>query len=310
MEIPHSPRMHSLQLSSPALCSLRGRFLPLAALHNTRLHSIPPRSPASKQMSSRMEDVPSASSAAAAAASSSSSSKAASAPSAAVGPSAAAAGSRYTYVVTAQPPTLVSHAAVGSFTGPHDRNLLLVRGSRLEIYRMDESAGDGAGLESLVHVPLYARVSSLLLFRFGSESTDRLLVLTERHKFFLCRWDARSSSLDTLLTGDSKLRIGRVSNQGALLHMDPQRSIISIHQYDSILQVIAVESDKFSSQIHECKLEQLQVIQMAWMHKQAKPTLMVLCVDGNVGSNAQRRVKSYTYEAKVCAHSHAAAPQA
>ena len=235
-----------------------------------------------------MDDVPNASAAAAAASSSSS---------AAAPP---VASSRYTYCVTAWPPTLVSHTAVGAFTGPHERNLLLVRGSRLELYRVDDAAEDGAGLESLVHVPLYARVSSIQLFRAAHEQTDRLLVLTERHRFFVCRWDARTRSIDTLATGDSKLKIGRVSDQGCLAQVDPSRSIIGIHQYDSILQVIGIEAEgRLASQIHECKLEQLQVLQMTWLYKQNKPTLIVLCVDGNAGSSAQRRVRSYTYEAKV-----------
>lgn len=84
-------------------------------------------------------------------------------PAAAASASAAAAAvssSRFVYAVTAQPPTLVSHTLVCNFTGPDERNLLLVRSSRLDIFRTRAD-----GVDSVASVPLYARVAAVHSFR-------------------------------------------------------------------------------------------------------------------------------------------------
>ena len=74
--------------------------------------------------------------------------------------SARSASSRYTYAVTAQPPTLVTQTAVCSFTHAADKNLLLVRSSRLEIYKVTVD-----GLENILEVPIYGRVTALVVTR-------------------------------------------------------------------------------------------------------------------------------------------------
>jgi hypothetical protein len=40
----------------------------------------------------------------------------------------------YTYVVTSQKPTAVKFAKVCQFTGPHDKNLIIAKGNRIEVY--------------------------------------------------------------------------------------------------------------------------------------------------------------------------------
>ena len=40
----------------------------------------------------------------------------------------------YTYVVTSQKPTAVKFAKVCQFTGPNDKNLIIAKGNRIEVY--------------------------------------------------------------------------------------------------------------------------------------------------------------------------------
>lgn len=103
-----------------------------------------------------------------------------------------------------------------------------------------------------------------------------------------------------------QLKIGRSSDQGCLALFEPSTGLLGLHQYDGLLQLVSVDpqSGAVSKEIHECKLEQLAVVQLAWLRGQSKPTLLVLAAEhgtpATIGgaSGEQRRLRSYTYEAR------------
>ena len=66
----------------------------------------------------------------------------------------------YQYVATSHPSTLVTHSAVGNFTGSDDWNLVLGRGNRLEIFKLTEE-----GLAPVLNAPVYGKIASLHLVR-------------------------------------------------------------------------------------------------------------------------------------------------
>jgi hypothetical protein len=110
------------------------------------------------------------------------------------------------YYATSQKPSAVTHAAVGCFTAPGTRSLLLGQTSRLELYSVSD------GLSAVASVPLHGRLAALRLVRpafHAQDAPSALLVVTERSQFMVLRWDARAQSLVTEAAGDLRVRGGR-----------------------------------------------------------------------------------------------------
>lgn len=137
------------------------------------------------------------------------------------------------------------------------------------------------------------------LARWQTDSTHRLFITTERHKFFVLRWDADTRELRTEAQGDSKVKIGRLTENSTIALVDPTNSWFGLQQYDGVLQMLAIEPNgTLDKTIYDCKFDQLQVIQLAFLHQCAKPTVLVLSNEVTAGQD-RRVLKSWTYEAKV-----------
>lgn len=66
----------------------------------------------------------------------------------------------FNYVVTAHKPTAVTHSLAGHFTSPDAFNVLIARGSRLEIHSVSAE-----GLKPVLDVPLYGHINYMQLFK-------------------------------------------------------------------------------------------------------------------------------------------------
>ena len=77
----------------------------------------------------------------------------------------------YNYVVTAHKPSSVTHSLTGNFTAPDALNLIVSKGTRIEIHSIEAD-----GLNHMLDVPLYGRVATMVLWRPASASTDMMCV--------------------------------------------------------------------------------------------------------------------------------------
>jgi DNA damage-binding protein 1 len=68
--------------------------------------------------------------------------------------------SPYSYVVTAQKPTAVTHSLTANLTGPEDNNLIIAKCSRIEVHLMTP---DGLTLQFDLNV--YGRISVMKALR-------------------------------------------------------------------------------------------------------------------------------------------------
>lgn len=96
------------------------------------------------------------------------------------------------YVVSANKPTSVTHSVVGNFTGPYDLNLILSKGTRIEIFGIGDD-----NIQAQYDVGLYGRISTMFLFRAKHEKQDSLWLSTERFKFCILYYDAEKGEIKT-----------------------------------------------------------------------------------------------------------------
>ena len=191
----------------------------------------------------------------------------------------------YNYVVTAQKPTAVSHSLVGNFTGSKDVNLVVAKCSRVEIHLLTPE-----GLQPMIELPIYGRIATLELFRPPKETQDLLLLSTERYKFCVLRYDAATGEVETRANGDVKDLIGRPTDSGQIGIVDPECRMFGLHIYDGLFKVIAIGPDgSLAREAFNIRLDELQVLDIQFLHGYANPTICVLYED----ATEARHVKTY-----------------
>mmetsp|Transcript_63382 Transcript_63382/g.200458 ORF Transcript_63382/g.200458 Transcript_63382/m.200458 type:complete len:1099 (-) Transcript_63382:192-3488(-) len=197
--------------------------------------------------------------------------------------------SNWNYVVTAHKPTNVTHSAVGHFTSPVDRNLIIAKCTRIEIHMLTPD-----GLQPLMDVPIYGRISTLELFRPKGESQDLLFILTERYKFCVLAYDQESGELVTRAMGDVQDRIGRPTDNGSIGIIDHDCRLIGLHLYDGLFKVIPIDEKGALKEAFNIRLEELQVIDIVFLYGCQRPTVAVLYQD----TKEARHIKTYEVHLK------------
>ena len=66
------------------------------------------------------------------------------------------------YNITLQPPTVATHAVVGNFSGARQQELIVSRGSRLELLRPDVQTGK---VSTVIAEDVFGSIRSLAAFR-------------------------------------------------------------------------------------------------------------------------------------------------
>jgi hypothetical protein len=66
------------------------------------------------------------------------------------------------YNITLQPPTAVTHAIVGNFSGARHQEIIVSRGTRLELLRVDVQTGK---ISTVVATDVFGSIRSLAGFR-------------------------------------------------------------------------------------------------------------------------------------------------
>jgi len=196
---------------------------------------------------------------------------------------AAATGSMYNYVVTAHKPTNVTHSLCGNFTAPGDLNLIIAKCTRIEIHNLTPE-----GLQGVVDVPVYGRIAVLELFRPPGMAKDLLFLSTERYKFCVLEYDSESGELVTRANGDIRGTTGRPADSGQLGMVDPDCRMIGLHLYEGLLKVIPMDGPNLR-EAFDVRLEELNVIDVKFLHGCKQPTLAVLHED----TKRQRHLKTY-----------------
>jgi DNA damage-binding protein 1 len=175
--------------------------------------------------------------------------------------------STYSYIVTSQKPTSVSHSIVCNFTSSQDSNLILSRGNHLEVHTLRED-----GLQSILDTTLFGTINSIDYFRPNNSNQDLLFVLTEKKHFCIYGFDSLTQKLVAKAAGNVKDRLGREIESGQRGFVDPDYRVIGMLIYECQLKVLPIESSgvKDSFNLH---FDETRILDIVFLYGCAKPTV-------------------------------------
>lgn len=158
------------------------------------------------------------------------------------------------------------------------------KGTRLEVHTLRED-----GLQGLLDVPIWGRVAALKLFRPAGQPKDLLFILTEKYKFCVLEYNEETGELITKANGEVSDKVGRPAEVGQIALVDPASSLFAFHLIDGHLKIIPIAPNGMLQEAFNVRLEELKVIDMAFLYECNVPTVAVLYED----TKEQRHIKTY-----------------
>lgn len=177
----------------------------------------------------------------------------------------------HNYVVTAHKPSRVTHTAVGNFLGPDQRNLLVAKVNYIQVYTITPE-----GLVCTVVLPIYGTIAVMQLMRQPQESQDWLIILTEKHKLCVMKWNAEDARCHVISSGDTFDHYVSNTTSERIGIVDPLGRCIALHQSPRLLRIIptALDADKTAFNV---RLLEEKVLDMVFLHGCSVPTVAILC---------------------------------
>lgn len=190
----------------------------------------------------------------------------------------------YNYVVTARKPSRVSHTAVGNFFSPHKRNLIVAKVNHILIYTIAPE-----GLVRSLEVPIHGTICVMHLMRMPGEEQDHLIILTEKYKLCILKWNAAENKCHVVSEGNMQDHISSQMASDRIGIVDPNARCIALHLYPRLLKVVPTERDADKTAFNVRMVED-QVHDMVFLNGCPNPTVAVLC------SRAKDTREMRTYE--------------
>jgi len=181
------------------------------------------------------------------------------------------------YLVTAQPAMAVSHCQTGNFTSSTDFNLLVVKSNKIEIMTLTAE-----GLRFVKEVNIYGTIEVMKLFRPRGMEKDRLFVMTEKFNAMILEAEGEEDSKLEILTkayGDVKDLIGKRSEHGILVAIDPESRVICLRLYDCLFKVIPLEHSESELKAFNVRIEETKIFDIQFLHDCSNPTIAILHED-------------------------------
>ncbi|KAG0183044.1 DNA damage-binding protein 1a [Apophysomyces sp. BC1034] len=207
--------------------------------------------------------------------------------------------SQYQYVVTAQKSTATQFAVKGSFTAVGEMNLVLGKGTRIEIYTLTPD-----GLKPTIEFSIYGTIADLKLYKTQDRVKASLFILTSRHKYCILSYCESTQQIVTETSGEIAMPgDARIKKEEVHSTLDSSCRYIAISLYESIVTIIIPEFGpkprengtypRRSSLRRDSRRRQQQhppdyvnivlidktIVTMAFLQDATQPTLMILYED-------------------------------
>ncbi|KAF9652978.1 hypothetical protein BDM02DRAFT_3160528 [Thelephora ganbajun] len=95
------------------------------------------------------------------------------------------------YNLTLQPPTAITHAIVGNFSGARHQEIIVSRGTRLELLRVDMQTGK---LSTVVSTDAFGTIRSLAGFRLTGGTKDHAILGSDSGRIVILDYDVKTTS--------------------------------------------------------------------------------------------------------------------
>ncbi|CCL98671.1 uncharacterized protein FIBRA_00673 [Fibroporia radiculosa] len=95
------------------------------------------------------------------------------------------------YNLTLQPPTAITHAIAGNFSGSRQQEIIVSRGTRLELLRPDVQSGK---VSTVIASDVFGSIRSLAAFRLTGGTKDYAVVGSDSGRIVILDYDPKTSS--------------------------------------------------------------------------------------------------------------------
>ncbi|CAO3597924.1 unnamed protein product [Absidia cylindrospora] len=149
----------------------------------------------------------------------------------------------YTYATTLQGATSVQTAVQGNFLSLLETNLIVSKGSRIEIYSLINDL-----LVPTLDFDLHCRIESLKVFSLPNQATCSLFILSEQQNFCVLHFDTATNTITTKAHGALEQKNAR-PNDDIFTVIDSENSTIMISAFTGLLFFIPLRSQNQSTTI-------------------------------------------------------------
>ncbi|KAL0094654.1 CPSF A subunit region-domain-containing protein [Phycomyces blakesleeanus] len=149
--------------------------------------------------------------------------------------------SAYNYVITAKPATAVHDAVKGYFLSSYVQNLIISKGTCIEIYSLD-----GLHLKHKHDFSLYGRIRAMEICSLPEKPQGILFVLTESHEYVILYYDAEHNSVDTYAKGVIQHKFVRKTNFGPMTSIDQSGKIVITSIFGGVISVLSLMDARIS----------------------------------------------------------------
>ncbi|EDQ91677.1 uncharacterized protein MONBRDRAFT_31124 [Monosiga brevicollis MX1] len=140
------------------------------------------------------------------------------------------------YVVSSFKPSAVTTAVRANFTAPDELNLLILKHSHLEVYKVVEE-----GLEPVMDKDLYGSVLAMNVIRLPGWERDAVFLLTSTFRFFILASD-EDNGVVTVIKGNALSSCQRPADCGVHVAVHPKGNCIFVSVYPGNALIIPFDA--------------------------------------------------------------------
>lgn len=148
------------------------------------------------------------------------------------------------YNLTLQPPTAATQAIVGNFSGARTQEIIISRGTRLELLRPDVQTGK---LSTVIASDVFGSIRSLAAFRLTGSTKDYAIVGSDSGRIIILDYDPKSSSFVKLHQETFGKSGARRIVPGQYLATDPKGRSVMISAVEKAKLVYILNRDAAAS---------------------------------------------------------------
>lgn len=198
----------------------------------------------------------------------------------------------YNYVVTAHKHSGVSHTAVGNFLSPDHRNLLVAKVHYIQVYNITPE-----GLVCAVELPIFGTISVMKLIRMPHDTQHHLVILTEKEKLCILRWNLEENRCHVVSTGNMHDEYAVTEAQEKIGIVDPNGRCIALCLRQNLLKIIPTSGDADRTAFN-VRMRESSVMDMVFLHGRPHPTIAVIF--GRDKVNAIRTYEISIHDQDIC----------